>query len=196
MNKLFIAASAAALLTAAGTVPSLAQSSASSGASAMTMPSITCRDLSGMDQQTARNVVFYLGGLNAASGSSSAMNSTTGSGSSSTSADASGSGSSGSTTGSSDTTGSSSTTADAGSSGTSGSSGSSTDATGSTTAAGSGSSDTTGSSSTGSSGASSAVVAQLPGFSMINADQIIATCQSSPDKQLSEVLGSAGSTAQ
>ena len=202
MNKLFIAASAAALLTAVGTVPSLAQSSSSSGASAMTMPSITCRDLSGMDQQTARNVVFYLGGLNAASGNSSAMNSTTGSGSSTTAADASGAGSSGSTTGSStDTTGSgsSSTTADAGSSGsssTSGSSGSSTDATGSTTAAGSGSSDNSGASAGGSSGASSAVMAQLPGFSMINADQIISTCQSSPDKQLSEVLGSAGSTAQ
>ena len=94
MNKLFLAASAAALL-AAGTVPSLAQSSSSSGASAVPMPSISCKDLSAMDQQTARNVVFYLSGLHAASGST-AMNSTTGSGSSSTSADA---GSSGSTTG-------------------------------------------------------------------------------------------------
>ena len=178
MNKLFIAASAAALLTAAGTVPSLAQSS-TSGASSMTMPSITCRDLSSMDQQTARNVVFYLGGLNAASSSSSTMNSTTGSGSS-----ASGSGSP-STTGSSDTSGS--TTADAGSSGATGSSGSS-DTTGSTTAAGS-------SGTSGSASAGGAVMAQLPGFSMINADQILSTCQSQPDMQLSTILGTSA-TAQ
>jgi hypothetical protein len=39
------------------------------------------------------------------------------------------------------------------------------------------------------------MMAQLPGFSAINADQILSTCQSSPDKQLSDVLGS-GSTAQ
>jgi len=91
------------------------------------------------------------------------------------------------------TSGSGSTTADAGSSG-SGTS-SSSDTTGSTTAAGSGSSDTS-SSSGGSSSTSSAVMAQLPGFSAVNADQIISTCQSSPDKQLSEILGSGGSTAQ
>lgn len=158
MNKLFIAASAATLLAATGSMPSLAQSS-SSGAGAATMPSITCRDLSGMDQQTARNVVFYLGGLHAASAGSTAMNSTTG------------------TPGS--TTGSSATTADAGSSGTTADT---SDSTGSTTQAGS-------------SGASGTVMAQLPGFSMINADQILSTCQSSPDKQLSEVLGT-GASAQ
>jgi len=194
MNKLFVAASAAALLTAAGTLPSLAQSSSSTGAGAAVMPSITCRDLSGMDQQTARNVVFYLGGLHAASGASSAMNTTTGSGSSSTTADA-----AGSTTGSSDTS-SSSTTADAGTSGStagsssttadSGTAGSTTDTTGSTTAAGSGSSNTS------SAAGGSAVMAQLPGFSMINADQIISTCQGAPDRQLSDVLGSGGSSAQ
>ncbi|WP_161957296.1 HdeA/HdeB family chaperone [Aestuariivirga litoralis] len=161
MTKLLIAASAAALLTAAGSLPALAQSSSSSGAGTMTMPSITCRDLSGMDQQTARNVVFYLGGLNAAAHGSTAMNATTGS------------------------SGASATTADGSASG------SSSDATGSTTAAGS--SGTTASS--GGSSASGAVMAQLPGFAMINADQIISTCQGQPDMQLSTLLGS-GSAAQ
>lgn len=185
MNKIFIAASAAAIVMAAGSVPALAQSS-TSGASMM--PSITCRDLSAMDPQMARNVVFYLGGLNAASGGSSAMNSS-GSGSStsgdtSTTADSSTTGAAGSTTGSSsDTSGSgtSSTTADSGTSGST-----STDTTGSTTAAGS----------TTSSGSSGAMMAQLPGFSSINADQILSTCQSSPDKQLSEVIGSGAASAQ
>lgn len=65
--------------------------------------------------------------------------------------------------------------------------------TGSTTAAGSG---TDTSSAAGSSGASSTVMAHIPGFSMINADQIISTCQNSPDKQLSEVLGAGGASAQ
>lgn len=192
MNKLFIAASAAALLTAAGAVPSFAQSS-TTGASSATMPSITCRDLSAMDPQMAKNVVFYLGGLNASMSSSSAMNSTTGSGSSSTTADAGSSGSTTTTTGSSDTSGSgsSSTTADSGTTGSSGSG--SSDATGSTTAAGS--SGSSGSSSSGSSGASSTVVAQLPGFAMIDADKVISTCQSSPDMQLSTVLGTS-TTAQ
>ena len=35
---------------------------------------------------------------------------------------------------------------------------------------------------------------EIPGFSSINADQIISTCQSSPDRQLSDVMGSGGST--
>jgi len=160
VTKLLIAASAAALLTAAGSLPALAQSSSSSGAGTMTMPSITCRDLSGMDQQTARNVVFYLGGLNAAAHGSTAMNATTGS------------------------SGASTTTAKGSASGSS-------DATGSTTAAGS--SGTTASS--GGSSTSGAVMAQLPGFAMINADQILSTCQGQPDMQLSTVLGS-GSAAQ
>lgn len=163
MNKLFVAASVAALVTIAGTMPSLAQSS--SGAASAMMPSVTCRDLSAMDPQTAKNVVFYLGGLNAAAGASSAMNSTGASGSSSTAAD---SGTTSSTT---------------------------SDTTGSTTAAGSSGASDTSSSGTGS-GASGAVMAQLPGFSGINADQILSTCQGSPDTQLSEVIGSGAATAQ
>lgn len=184
MNKLFLAASAAALLTVAGAVPSIAQSSSSSGATAVPMPMMTCQDLSALDQDTARNVLFYLGGLHAASSANSAMNAGSGTttGSASTSADAGTTGSDTSTTGS----GSSSTTADAGSSTAAGSSDTgSSDTTGSTTAAGS------------SSSTSGKMVAQLPGFSMINADQIMSTCKSSPDKQLSEVMGfPSGSTAQ
>lgn len=183
MNKLFLAASAAALLTVAGAVPSIAQSSSSSGATAVPMPMMTCQDLSALDQDTARNVLFYLGGLHAASSANSAMNAGSGTttGSASTSADAGTTGSDTSTTGS----GSSSTTADAGSSTAAGSSDTgSSDTTGSTTAAGS-------------SSTSGKMVAQLPGFSMINADQIMSTCKSSPDKQLSEVMGfPSGSTAQ
>lgn len=186
MNKLFLAASAAALLTVAGAVPSIAQSSSSSGATAVPMPMMTCQDLSALDQDTARNVLFYLGGLHAASSANSAMNAGSGTttGSASTSADAGTTGSDTSTTGS----GSSSTTADAGSSTAAGSSDTgSSDTTGSTTAAGSSSSSST----------SGKMVAQLPGFSMINADQIMSTCKSSPDKQLSEVMGfPSGSTAQ
>lgn len=185
MNKLFLAASAAALLTVAGAVPSIAQSSSSSGATAVPMPMMTCQDLSALDQDTARNVLFYLGGLHAASSANSAMNAGSGTttGSASTSADAGTTGSDTSTTGS----GSSSTTADAGSSTAAGSSDTgSSDTTGSTTAAGSSGSSTSGK-----------MVAQLPGFSMINADQIMSTCKSSPDKQLSEVMGfPSGSTAQ
>lgn len=183
MNKLFLAASAAALLTVAGAVPSIAQSSSSSGATAVPMPMMTCQDLSALDQDTARNVLFYLGGLHAASSANSAMNAGSGTttGSASTSADAGTTGSDTSTAGS----GSSSTTADAGSSTAAGSSDTgSSDTTGSTTAAGS-------------SSTSGKMVAQLPGFSMINADQIMSTCKSSPDKQLSEVMGfPSGSTAQ
>ena len=188
MNKLFLAASAAALLTVAGAVPSIAQSSSSSGATAVPMPMMTCQDLSALDQDTARNVLFYLGGLHAASSANSAMNAGSGTttGSASTSADAGTTGSDTSTAGS----GSSSTTADAGSSTAAGSSDTgSSDTTGSTTAAGS--------SSSGTIGTSGKMVAQLPGFSMINADQIMSTCKSSPDKQLSEVMGfPSGSTAQ
>jgi len=151
MTRLMLAASAAILISAAGAVPSLAQSSASG----TTMPTITCRDISGMDPQTARNVVFYLSGLKAAGASSTAMNSTDTT-----------SGASGSTT--TDTS----------------------DTTGSTTAAGSSSA------SGDSSNSASVAMAQLPGFSGINADQIISGCQSTPDKQLSEVLGSGAASAQ
>lgn len=179
MTKLLYAASAAAILTVAGYMPAMAQSSASS-------PMITCRDLSSMDRETARGVVFYMSGFRAASGSQSASSSGT------TGTDTTGSGSS--TTGSS---GSTSADAGSGASGsTTGSSGS-TDTTGSTTAAGgaSGSSDTSGTSASGSAsgsggGASSAMVAQLPGFSGIDVDKIMADCASSPDKQLSDMMGS------
>lgn len=177
MTKLLFAASAAALLTVAGHVPAMAQSSASG----MSAPMITCRDLSAMDRDMARSVVFYLSGFQAAADSS-------------TSAAA---------TGSSDTSGASGTssTADAGSSGTTGTAGSSdsasSDVTGSTSAAGS--SDTSGtaasgtSSTTGTSGASGAVVTQLPGFSSVDIDKIMADCQNSPDRQLSEMLGTSTS---
>jgi len=36
-------------------------------------------------------------------------------------------------------------------------------------------------------------MAQMPGFANINFDQVMSACQSSPDKQLSEVIGSSGS---
>lgn len=166
MTKLIYAASAAALMTMAGAMPSLAQSSTSGASSAMT-PMVTCRDLSTMDRETARNVAFYYSGFQAAAGSSMASSSGTSGGSS---------------------TSGTSTSADAGTSGSSGSS--TTDTTGSTTAAGS-----SGTTSSGSSGASSTMTAQLPGFSNVDIDKIMAACQSSPDKQLSEVMGSA-STAQ
>lgn len=168
MTKLFYAASAAAMLTVAGIMPAMAQSS-TSGA---TMPMISCKDISAMDRETARGVVFYLSGFQAASGSMQNQASSTG---------ASGSGS----TDTSGTSGSS-TAADAGSS-SSGTTGSS-DATGSTTTAG-GSSDTSGSASGASGGASSTVMAQLPGFSSVDIDRVMSDCQSSPDRQLSEVLG-------
>lgn len=174
MTKLLYAASAAAILTIAGHMPAMAQSS-------MSAPMITCRDLTTMDRETARSVVFYMSGFRAASGSQSAA----------------GRGTTGSGSGTSYTSGS--TAADAGSS-TSGSSGSTTgtasDTTGSTTAAGgsSGSSDTSGTSASGSAsgasgGASSTMVAQLPGFSGIDVDKIMTECASSPDKQISDMVG-------
>jgi hypothetical protein len=202
MTKLLFAASAAAILTVAGHIPAMAQSSATG----MSSPMVTCRDISTMDRDMARSVVFYVSGFQAASGSmqnqagmgSSGTTGTTGSTtmdtSSSTAADA-GSGTTG-TTGSSttDTTGTSgtsgSTSADAGS-GTTGTSGS--DATGSTSTAGS-TSDTSGAASGASGGASSAVIAQLPGFSSVDIDRVMSDCASSPDKQLSEVIGMMGGT--
>lgn len=170
MTKLFFAASAAAMLTVAGVMPAMAQSS-TSGAP---MPMISCKDISAMDRETARGVVFYLSGFEAASGSM--QNQASGS-----------TGTSGS--GTTDTAGASgSTAADAGTAGsTTGTTGSS-DATGSTTTAG-GSSGTSGSASGASGGASSMVMAQLPGFSSIDIDRVMSDCQSSPDRQLSEVLG-------
>ena len=51
------------------------------------------------------------------------------------------------------------------------------------------------SSTTGTSGASGAVVAQLPGFSGVDIDKIMTDCQSSPDRQLSEMLGTSTSGA-
>jgi hypothetical protein len=169
MTRLLYAASAAALLTIAGHLPAMAQSSASG----MSAPTITCRDITTMDRDMARSVVFYVSGFQAASGSM--QNQASGS-----------SGSSGA--GTTDTSGTSgSTAADAGS-GTTGS-----DTTGSTTAAG-GSSDTTGTANSGtasgaSGGASSAVVAQLPGFSTVDIDRIMSDCASSPDRQISEMIG-------
>ena len=185
MTKLFYAASAAAILTVAGHLPAMAQSSTTGTMS----PTITCRDISTMDRDMARGVVFYVSGFQAASGRMQNQ--------------ASASGTSG-TSGSSSTT--ESTAADAGSS-TSGSSGS--DVTGSTSSAGgttdaggtasSGTTDTasgtSGSSSTASGasgGASSAVVAQLPGFSTVDIDKIMSDCASSPDRQLSEMIGQGG----
>jgi hypothetical protein len=188
MTKLLFAASAAAVLIVAGNVPVMAQSSASG----MSMPMISCRDLTTMDRDMARSVAFYVSGFRAGSGSmqadmgTSGTTGTTGSTTSgttgSTAADAS-SGTAGSTT--TDTTGtSSSTSADAGSG---------TDATGSTSTAG-GTSDTSGTASGASGGASSAVIAQLPGFSSIDIDRVMSDCASSPDKQLSEVIGMMGGT--
>jgi hypothetical protein len=177
MTKLLYAASVAAILTVAAHLPAMAQSSASG----MSMPMITCKDISTMDRDMARSVVFYVKGFQAASGSmQNQASGTSGSGTSDTS------GTSGSTasSGTADTTGTSgSTAADAGSS-TSGS----TDATGSTSTAGS-TSDTTGTASGASGGASSAVVAQLPGFSAIDIDRVMSDCASTPDRQLSEVIG-------
>ena len=189
MTKLLYAASAAAILTVAGHLPAMAQSSQSG----MSAPMITCRDITTMDRDTARSVVFYVSGFNAASGSM--QNQASGLSGSSGSGTTDATGSSGSTTGS--------TSADAGSgssgSGTTDSTGSSGSTAGSTAAdAGSGStsSDTTGSTSSAgstasgaSSGASSAVVAQLPGFSSIDIDRIMTDCASSPDRQLSEMVG-------
>ena len=65
MTKLLFAASAAAVLTVAGHMPAMAQSSAAG----MSMPMITCRDLTTMDRDMARSVVFYVSGFSAASGS-------------------------------------------------------------------------------------------------------------------------------
>lgn len=155
MTKLLFAASAAALLSIAGHAPAMAQSSTS-------MPMLTCKDISSMDKETARGVVFYLSGFHAASGAMQNQASST-----------TGSSGSGSTTGNSDT------------SNTAGS----TDATGSTTSAGS-------TASGASSGASSTVMAQLPGFSTINIDKVMSDCAGSPDKQVSDVIGMGGSTAQ
>jgi hypothetical protein len=185
MTKLLFAASAAAVLIVAGNVPVMAQSSASG----MSMPMISCRDLTTMDRDMARSVAFYVSGFRAGSGSmqadmgtSGTTGSTTSGTTGSTAADAS-SGTAGSTT--TDTTGtSSSTSADAGSG---------TDATGSTSTAG-GTSDTSGTASGASGGASSAVIAQLPGFSSIDIDRVMSDCASSPDKQLSEVIGMMGGT--
>jgi hypothetical protein len=133
---------------------------AQSSTTGTNMPMITCRDISTMDRDMARSVVFYVSGFHAASG---AMQN-----------QASGAGTTGTTT-APDT--SSGTSAETGA-------GASTDATGSTTAAGS--SDTA---SGASGGASSAVMAQLPGFSQIDIDRVMADCASSPDRQLSEMLG-------
>jgi len=170
MTKLLYAASAAAILTVAGHLPAMAQSST------MSAPMITCRDVTTMDRDMARSVVFYVSGFQAASGSmqNQAGMGTTGS----TAADA-GSSTTGTTT---DTTGSAA--ADAGSGA---------DATGSTTAAG-GTSDTSGSASGATGGASSAVMAQLPGFSSIDIDRVMSECANAPDRQLSEVIGMAGGT--
>jgi hypothetical protein len=167
MTKLLYAASAAALLTVAGHLPAMAQSSQSG----MSAPMITCRDITTMDRDTARSVVFYVSGFRAASGAMQSQASGT-------------SGSSGS--GTTDTTGSSgstsgSTAADAGS----GSTGS--DTTGSTSSAG-------GTASGASSVTSGAVVAQLPGFSAIDIDRIMTECANSPDRQISEMVGM-GTTA-
>ena len=185
MTKLLFAASAAAILTVAGHIPAMAQSSTTG----MSTPMITCRDITTMDRDMARSVVFYVSGFQAASGS---MQNQAGLGTT---------GTTGSTT--MDTT--SSTAADAGS-GTTGTTGttaadadSGTDATGSTSAAAGGAADTSGSASGASGGASSAVMAQLPGFSSIDIDKVMSDCASSPDRQLSEVIGmvgGAGSTAQ
>ena len=159
MTKLLYAASAAAILTVAGHLPALAQSSQSG----MSAPMITCRDITTMDRDTARSVVFYVSGFNAASGSMQNQASGT-------------SGTSGS--GTTDTTGSAtgSTAADAGSGSTT------SDTTGSTSSAGS-------TASGASSGASSAVVAQLPGFNAIDIDRIMSDCANSPDRQISEMVG-------
>jgi hypothetical protein len=176
MTKLLLAASAAAVLTVAGHIPAMAQSSATG----TSMPMITCRDLTTMDRDMARSVVFYVSGFRAASGSMQAGMGTTGT-----------TGTTGSTT--ADTAG---TTGTAGSTAADASSG--TDATGSTSTA-AGTADTSGSASGASGGASSAVMAQLPGFSSIDIDRVMSDCTSSPDKQLSEVIGmtgGAGSTAQ
>jgi hypothetical protein len=196
MTKLLFAASAAAVLTVAGHIPAMAQSSATG----MSMPMVTCRDLTTMDRDMARSVVFYVSGFQAASGSMQAGMGTSGSTTTGTT------GTTGSTT--TDTTGTTgSTAADAGSgtagstttdtTGTSGSTaadaGSGTDATGSTSTAG-GTSDTSGAASGASGGASSAVIAQLPGFSSIDIDRVMSDCASSPDKQLSEVIGMMGGT--
>jgi hypothetical protein len=185
MTKLLFAASAAAVLTVAGHMPAMAQSSTTG----MSTPMITCRDVTTMDRDMARSVVFYVSGFQAASGS---MQNQAGMGTTGTTG-----------SGTTDTTGTTgSTAADAGSgttdtTGTTGSTaadaGSGTDATGSTSTA------TSGSASGASGGASSAVMAQLPGFSSIDIDKVMADCASSPDRQLSEVIGmagGAGSTAQ
>ena len=191
MTKLLFAASAAAVLTVAGHIPAMAQSSTTG----MSTPMITCRDVTTMDRDMARSVVFYVSGFQAASGSmqNQAGMGTTGSGTTDTTGTTSTTGSTAADAGSgtTDTTGtaSGSTAADAGSG---------TDATGSTSAAG-GTSDTSGTASGASGGASSAVMAQLPGFSSIDIDKVMADCASSPDRQLSEVIGmagGAGSTAQ
>lgn len=183
MTKLLFAASAAAMLTVAGHIPAMAQSSTTG----MSSPMITCRDVTTMDRDMARSVVFYVSGFQAASGSmqnQAGMTGTTGSGttdttgtSGSTAADA-GSG----TTGTTGTTGS--TAADAGSG---------TDATGSTSSAG-GTTGTSGNASGASGGASSALIAQLPGFSTIDIDRVMSECASSPDRQLSDVIGMMGGT--
>lgn len=191
MTKLLYAASAAAILTVAGHLPAMAQSSASG----MNAPMITCRDISTMDRDMARSVVFYVSGFHAASGSmqnqassgtgtsTTGTTDTTGTSGSTTSSTAAGSGS-----GTTDTSGASgSTSADAGSN---------SDVTGSTSSAGgtaSGTSDTSGSASSASGGASSAVMAQLPGFSSIDIDRIMSECANSPDKQLSEMIGQGAS---
>lgn len=167
MTKLIYAASAAALLSIAGTLPSLAQSSTSGTSGAMS-PSITCRDFSTMDRETARNVAFYVRGFEAASGSSMASSS----GTSGTEGAAGTTGTTGTTSG--DTTGSTSSAGGSGSS-------TSTEASGSTSGSASG-------------GASSAMMAQLPGFSNVDVDKLMTACQSSPDKKLSEVMGSSSST--
>jgi hypothetical protein len=176
MTKLLYAASAAAILTVAGLTPAMAQSS-------MSAPMITCKDISTMDRETARGVVFYLSGFKAASGSQSSASSGTGG---STGTDSTTSGTSGSTA------------ADAGSSASGSSGSSSNDTTGSTTAADGSSSGASGTSASGSAsgasgGASSMVVSQLPGFSGVDIDKIMTDCASTPDKQLSDMLGTSSS---
>lgn len=165
MTKLLYAASAAAILTVAGHLPAMAQSST------MSTPMITCRDVTTMDRDMARSVVFYVSGFQAASGS---MQNQAGMGTTGTTGSA--------TTGTTGTTGS--TAADAGSG---------TDATGSTSTAG-GTSDTSGSAPGATGGASSAVMAQLPGFSSIDIDRVMSECANAPDRQLSEIIGMAGGT--
>jgi hypothetical protein len=199
MTKLLFAASAAAVLTIAGHMPAMAQSSTTG----MSAPMITCRDITTMDREMARSVVFYVSGFQAASGS---MQNQAGMGTTGTTTTDTTGTTTTDTTGTTSTTGSTAADAGSGTTDTTGTTsgstaadaGSGTDATGSTSTAG-GTADTSGSASGASGGASSAVMAQLPGFSSIDIDKVMSDCASSPDRQLSEVIGmagGAGSTAQ